>query len=311
MNAKRGLVTLLAGSAVAIGVAGGMAAVSAADAQPAARGAAGKTIREIIWLWATPNMDQPGEHGVATYAHADGAQKARILNARNIMLAGAGLPDDQAEAERLTEQVNHLPGIAWEISADGGGGSFVYKKRMAQVRDLVDKYPKIQAVVLDDMSTVSRSKGFKPEHIRRIRELLPGKYSRVKIWGVVYTMSLNSKGIDDYIKELDVIMLPEWHASKVGDFEKHVAYLEQKFPDKPIILCLYLYDYGGGRRIPQQFLEQQFAIAMKLALQGRIIGIEMTTINEDADAVSWTRDWIKRFGDTPIELPPAGQDAAE
>ena len=282
----------------------------AADADAAGQNA--KTIRDIVWLWATPGLDRPGEHSVATYAHADGAQKARILDAPNIMLAGAGVPNDQAEAERLTEQVYHLPGIAWEISADGKGGPpFVYDKRMAQVRDLVDKYPKIQAIILDDMSTVARKKGFKPEHIRRIRELLPGKYSRVKIWGVVYTMSLDDKGIDDYIRELDVIMLPEWHANKVGEFEKHVAYLEEKFPDKPIILCLYLYDYGNGRRIPQQFLEQQFDIALKLAHQGRIIGIEMTTINNDADAVAWMRDWMKRVGDMPIGQQPAARTPAE
>jgi hypothetical protein len=306
MNPNRILITIF----VAILLAGGVFYSYADEAPTVARGAAGKTIRDILWLWATPGRDKPGEHGVATYADADGAQKARILGAPNMMLAGAGLPNDPAEGARLTKQVYHLPGVAWEISADGKGGPpFVYDKRMALLRDLVDQYPKIQAVILDDMSTVARSKGFKPEHIRSIRKLLPGKYSRVKIWGVVYTMSLHQAGIDDYIKELDVILLPEWHANKVGEFEKHVAYLEEKFPDKPIILCLYLYDYGNGRRIPQKFLEQQFDIALKLALQRRIIGIEMTTINNDAEAVSWTRDWIRRHGDTRI-APPSKDSSA-
>ena len=304
MNGRR-LLSVMTILAICLTGLAGCNSPAAASGAPKSAGGKATTIRDIIWLWATPGMDKPGEHTVATYAQADGAQKAKILDAPNMMMAGAGLPDDQAEAERLTEQVNHLARIAWEISADGGGPPFAYEKRMAQVRALVDKYPKIEAVILDDMSTVARSKGFKPEHIRRIRELLPGKYSSVKIWGVVYTMSLHQEGIDDYIRELDVIMLPEWHANKVGEFEKHVAYLEEKFPDKPIILCLYLYDYGNGRRIPQEFLEQQFDISLKLARQGRIIGIEITTINEDADAVGWTRDWIKRYGDIKIAPPPA------
>ena len=282
----------------------------AADAD--AVGDSPKTIRDIVWLWATPSRDKPGEHTVATYAQANAVQKAKLLDAPNMMFGGQGLPDDQDRAEAMMEEVSHLPGIAWEISADGGSvPPFVYEKRMAQIRALVDKYPRIQGVILDDMSTVARGKGFKPEHIRQIRSMLPGKYSSVGIWGVVYTMSLDDKGINDYIKELDVILLPEWHANKVGQLEKHIAYLEEKFPDKPIILCLYLYDYGNGRRIERKYIEQQFDIAVKLAQQGRIIGIEMTTIDDDADAVAWMQDWMKRVGDMPIGQQPAAQAPTE
>lgn len=272
-----------------------------------------KTIRDIFWLWGTAVLDKPGEHTRATYAQADAAQKSRILDAPNMMFGGMGLPNDQAEAERMMEQVSHLPGIAWEIAADGKGGPpFVYEKRMAQVRALVDKYPRIQGVILDDMSTVARKKGFKPEHIRQIRSMLPGKYSSVGIWGVVYTMSLADEGIDDYIKELDVILLAEWHANKLGDLETHVAYLEEKFPDKPIIVCLYLYDYGNVRRMDRRSFDTQFDICTKLARQGRIIGIEVTTINDDAEAVGWMQDWLRQFGDTPInQASPTQHQTAE
>jgi len=289
MPLNRAVVHLLAGLCWIVG-----AANAGQAAQP-------KVVRDLIWVWGNPEMAKPGEHTAATYAQASPLQRARLLGAPNIIMAGAGLPDDDQEADRLTRSVLDLPRIVWEIAADEHHAPpFVYTKRMAQVRKLADKYPKIQAVVLDDMSTVGIDKGFKPEHIRQIRALLPGKYRKVKIWGVVYTMSLNRAGINDYIKELDVILLAEWHAKNVVHLEKNVAHCERLFPDKPIVLGLYLYDYGGGRRIPRDLLAKQCETALKLAHAGRIEGIEFTTINNDPEAVRWTADWIRRVGDQEL-----------
>ena len=258
-------------------------------------------IRDLIWVWGNPEMTEPGEHTLASYAQASPAQRARLLGAPNIIMAGNGLPNDDEAADHLTRDVLGLRRIVWEIAADGEGGPpFVYDKRMAQVRALVDKYPKIEAVLLDDMSTVGIDKGFKPEHIRRIRALLPGEYRKVEIWGVVYTMSLNRPGINDYIKELDVINLWVWHAKDVANIEEYVAHCEGLFPDKPIVLGLYLYDYGDGRRIPMDLLETQCGTALKLAQARRIRGIIFLTINNDPKAVSWAADWVRRVGDQEL-----------
>jgi len=297
MVSNRRPAVLLLIAQTAMGVASVFGAARDADA-------AG-TVRDLIWVWGNPEMTKPGQHTSATYADASPAQRAQILGAPNIMMAGHGLPEDDELADRLTRSVLGLDRILWEVTADGKAGPpFVYAKRMAQVRKLADKYPKIQGIVLDDMSTVGIDKGFKPEHIRQIRALLPGKYRRVKIWGVVYTMSLNRPGINDYIKELDVILLAEWHAKNVVNLAKNVAYCERLFPDKPIVLGLYLYDYGDGRRIPPDLLAKQCEIALKLAHAGRVEGIEFTTINNDPQAVAWTADWVRRVGDQRLGTVP-------
>jgi hypothetical protein len=155
------------------------------------------------------------------------------------------------------------------------------------------------------MSTGKMDRGFKPEHIREMRALLPGEYGRVKIWGVVYSMSLDRGGINDYIKELDVINLWIWQASDVVRLEKYVHHCESLFPGKPIVVGLYLYDYGDGRRMPLSLLETQCRTAIELAHAGRIQGIVFLTIDNDAEAVSWTADWIKRIGDQRLRHPAA------
>ncbi len=290
---------ILAGLIVALGlgVAANVAAAQPAQGKP-------KVVRDLLWVWATPERSTPGEHTLATFAAANAPQRVALLGTPNVVMAGAGIPNDDKQADAWTAEVAAAPRLVWEIMADGSGGPpFVYAKRTAQVRKLVDKYPQIEAVLLDDMSTVAIDKGFKPEHIRQIRQSLDGKYAAVKLWGVLYTMSFNRPEIDQYVKELDVINLWVWHAKDIVDLEKHVAHCEKKYPDKPVMLGLYLYDYGPNRRMPLDLLKQQCEIALKLAHAGRIQGIVFLTINDDAEAIGWTADWIKRVGDEKIGSP--------
>ncbi|MBN1347331.1 MAG: hypothetical protein JXQ73_31865 [Phycisphaerae bacterium] len=296
MNLKSVVVTLLSSAYPFIGVTS--LCMAGQETSPQATDKDSPTvIRDLIWIWGNPEMTKPGEHTPATFTQASPAQRARLLGAPNIIMAGHGLPNDDKLADRLTQEALGAKRLVWEIAADGKGGPpFVYTKRMAQVRGLVDKYPKIEAVLLDDMSSVGMDKGFKPEHIRQIRSLLPGAYRKVKIWGVVYTMNLDRKGVNEYIKELDVINLWVWHAKDVVKLEQYMAHCERQFPDKPIVLGLYLYDYGNGRRIPREFLETQCETARKLAQAGRIQGIVFLTINDDPEAVSWAAEWVRRVG---------------
>jgi hypothetical protein len=295
-----GIRRILFGAIVALGLGGVLANVAAAE-QP---GEPPQCVRDLLWVWGNPEMAKPGDHTVATFAEASPAQRARLLGVPNVILAGNGLPNDDRQADALTQAVSDFPRLLWEITADGNGGPpFVYTNRMVQVRRLVDKYPQIEGVVLDDMSTGGMDHGFKAEHIRQIRRLLDGKYTAVKIWGVVYTMSLNRPGMNDCIKELDVNLLVEWFPRKIGELEKHVDHCRRLFPAKPIVVGLYLYDYGENRRMPLELLAKQFETARRLAHAGRIAGIEITTINDDPQAVKWTADWIKRVGSERIGSP--------
>jgi hypothetical protein len=246
-------------------------------------------------------MGTPGEHSAATYAQAPAAERAKLLGTPNVIMAGLGIPNDDAQADKWTAEVSHCPRLVWEIMADGKGGPpFVYEKRIAQVRRLVEKHPRIEAVLLDDMSSVGIDKGFKPEHIRAIRTLLAEKHTPAKIWGVLYSMNFGRKDIKKYIDELDLITLAVWHAKELGDLEKHIAHCEATFPGKPIMLALYLYDYGEGRKMPKDLMELQCETARRLIHAGRIQGVVYVSIDNDADAVNWVADWIKRVGDEPV-----------
>lgn len=299
------LENILFGAAAAFGLA--VAVADAAGAESAQTKP--QTVRDVLWAWGNPEMTKPGQHTAATFASAGPAQRAQLLGVPNVIMAGQGIPNDDQQADALTRQVAAAPRLVWEIAADGSGGPpFVYTNRIAQVRKLVDKYPQIEAVMLDDMSTVGIDQGFKPEHIRKIRQSLVGKYADIKVWGVLYTMSFNRPKIDQYIKEVDVITLATWDAKETVNLEKNIAHCQQKYPGKPIVLCLYLYDYGTNRRMPMDVLRQECETALRLAHAGRIQGIIFLTINDDAEAVGWTADWIKRVGGQKLGSPVAASE---
>ena len=296
-----GLASAAACTALLVGTIHGWAAAEGQESGPKASNTP-PVVRDLIWVWGNPEMAEAGAHTSATYAQAGPAERATLLGARNIFMAGHGLPSSDQEAEALMEQVAGFPRVVWEIAPDGEGDNrpFVYRETVARAKRLADRYPQIEGVLLDDMSSVGIDRGFKPEHIRRIRDGLSGEYARIKVWGVVYTINLDREGIGDYVRELDVILLAEWHAKNVVHIEENVARCTRLFPNKPIVLGLYLFDYGAGRRMPRDVLKQQCEAALKLAHAGRIRGIEFTTITNDPQAVAWTADWVRRVGDQRI-----------
>jgi len=263
------------------------------------------TIRDLLWVWGNPEMAEPGPHTLATFAEASPAERAKLLDVPNIAMAGLGLPRDEAEALALTAEVAHAPRLIWEIGCDdeNDGPPFEYAQTVARVAKIAQSYPQVEGVLLDDMSSVKISRGFKPEHVAGLRALLHKQCPQIKVWGVLYTMNYDIPDIDDYIRELDGINLWVWHATDLGKIEESVAYLEQRFPEKPIILGLYLFDYGNGKPMTPEQFDQQCAIALKLAHANRIEGMVFLTINNDPVIVERAAQWVRRVGAQKVGSP--------
>ncbi|MBN2309104.1 MAG: exo-alpha-sialidase [Candidatus Hydrogenedentes bacterium] len=247
-------------------------------------------------------MTEEGGHGAATFAEAGPAERARLLGVPNIVMAGYGLPRNDDEALQLAERVGHAPRLVWEVACDDedGGPPYAYGETVARVAMIAEKYPQTEGVLLDDMTSQMIPRGFKPEHIRGLKTLLLESCPQVKVWGVVYTMNLDVPDLEDYIRELDVINLWVWHAKDLADLEPNIRRLEEAFPDKPIVLGLYLYDYGDGRPMPLDVHRRQCAMALRLLQAGRIQDIVFLTITNDEEAVRQTARWVREIAARPL-----------
>jgi hypothetical protein len=281
------------------------ASVASADSETLANPRVG----DILWVWGNPEMGIAGPHSAFSFAEADPLERARLLGTPNIIMAGMGLPVDDDEAVTLTEEVARAPRLVWEIAPDAhdGAAPFSYDQTVTRVKRLAATHSQIEGVLLDDMTSVGIDQGFEPGHIRRVRELLGDANEQVKVWGVVYTMNLGRENIDAYIAELDVINLWTWHARDIPQMRQHAEDIRARFPDKPIILGLYLYDYGDGRRMPLDLLAEQCETALDLARAGTVQGIVFLTITNDAATVGWAADWVDQVKDEPLAAPSPSQ----
>jgi len=297
---------VLARCAPVFAVVGVFSIAASADTPGSSTGShSQKTVRDLMWVWGNPGMAEEGAHTAATFAAAGPAERAKILGVPNVIMAGRGLPRDDTEARQLMAGVAHMPRVIWEIEGDpeDGGPPFVYTETIARLGRLADDYAQIEGLLLDDMTSVGIDKGFGPEHIRDVRKLVAGTCPQVKVYGVVYTMNFDRETVDACVEELDAISLWTWHARDIPDLERNVAHCERQFPGTPILLGLYLYDYGEDRRMPLDLLEKQCETALELLHAGRIEGIVFLTIKNDPEAVSWTADWIGKVGGQPVGKP--------
>ena len=264
-------------------------------------------VRDMMWVWGITEIEDGTNPPISQYTKAGPTERAKLLGVPNIAMGGGGVPLHLQKALSLTQSVSKAPKLLWEIGADepidGPNPTFSYNKRMSVIRKIADKYPRLQGVILDDMSSVGIDHGFKPEHIRNIRRLIPGSYNdQVKLWGVVYTMNMVRPTMGDYIKELDGMIFCVWHAKEIPEFEANILRVQKQYPDQPMILCLYMYDYGQARRMPKDLMQQQCDTALKLAKQGKIRGMLFVSITDDEEMIKWTANWIKKVGDTQVPV---------
>ena len=259
-------------------------------------------LHEMLWAWGNPEMGQPGVHTSATYAQASPMERAQILGVPNVIMAGYGLPDSDEAAVQAMAALEDAQRVIWEISPRTGDASnpFDYSDTIARVRRLASTHPKIEGVLLDDMSTVAIDAGLKPDHIRAIRDQLGPDGERIRILGVVYTMNLNDPHLDEYVRELDVINLWTWHARDLAQLDENVAYCAARWPDKPIILGLYMHDYGDGRSIPLDLLQHQNETAFALVQDKRIQGVVFLSIDNEPETILQTAQWVRTQTGQPL-----------
>lgn len=272
-----------------------------------------KNIRDILWVWSTPDREKPDqkEFGPGQWVEAPSPEKMKMLNVPNVLMAGAGLPDDFSAATRLSESVSEAPHVVWEVLPDGEieyeGDDFVYEKRLSDIRRLAARYPNQTGIMLDDLSSVALRKGFDPEKLKELRRGLGEYADRIKLWSVIYTKDFDKPEVDKLLEYSDVINLWEWYPNRTMNLEENVATIEQKQPGKPIVLGLYMYDYSptSPRPIRPDLMREQCETALRLAHEGRIQGIVFLSIDNDSETIQSVKQWIDEVGDQTIGQPVA------
>lgn len=259
----------------------------------------GGRIIDHLWVWGNPELSLEQTCCDGHFGGASPLSRANLLGLRNLTMCGHGIPQDRIYAEAVMRPVAHMDRIVWEIMPDDEDEGFDFTRRLQRVEDLLGQHDNIEGVIIDDMSTVYRERGFDPASLRAVHERMPTAPDgwRLRLYGVIYTMSLRDDRVEQFIEPLDVINLWTWSAEDTAEWDANVRRVQSLGPGKPVVLGLYLTNYGGKAAFTVDTMRAQCESALEMLRSGRIFGINFLLHGaENAEVVAWTRGWIGEVG---------------
>jgi hypothetical protein len=261
----------------------------------ARRSRGGCDLRDRMWVWGTREARGGTAGELGGYAEASPTARAQMLGLRNIVIAGGQVLEPEAA-------------FALALDCASLGGRLVYEVCPREMTGKADDYaedaraahaaaaqvPNLEAVLLDDLTSLQvAQRGMTSAELEKVCESLRAGPRRLQVWGVVYTMNLDHPGLHEYLRYLDIINLWTWRAEDLRDLETNLARCEALAPNKPVVLGLYMYDYGEGRPMRLDLMELQCATGLKWLKEGRIAGMVFLSITNEPAALEWTRSWIR------------------
>ena len=183
------------------------------------------------------------------------------------------------------------------IDFDQAVAALLTAKRLAAHDTRVDGFH------VDDFSTGSIAAGATPEHLARLQFQNALAPPHLPLGATIYTMSLDRPQLPSLLSYFDRFLAPLWHADQIEDVPAAITRLGALSGGKPMILCLYVFDFGNGRHIPAALMRRHLEVAEELLCAERIAGVLlcgtcMMDLDWEANAVYY--DWLARVGDRRI-----------
>ncbi len=263
-------------------------------------------LRDRLWMWGHDSGVYDGPNGVYNIplsppiSMADGIKSMGIPN---VCVIRSGTP-----GEEYRKQFQDVKRIAWNLS---GGSNESYRALKDYVFGLRDTMPNLTGYYLDDFFHIDNQPGFDRNSeiqaapaslsIDEMSELYQETVDykrRLDLAIVLYTAQL-CPAIRPVMKYVDVVSLWIWDGKDIQKIEANFQKYRSLVPDKPTLLGIYMWDFGGRKELGKDFMVQQLDYALQLYKQGQIEGLifHCTPLcNKGLAAVDYARDWIARHG---------------
>jgi hypothetical protein len=101
------------------------------------------------------------------------------------------------------------------------------------------------------------------------------------------------------MKHVDLVSLWIWSGIDIQKIDANFKKYRSLVPDKPTLLGIYMWDFGGKKELSKEFMAKQLDYALMLYKEGQIEGLifHCTPLcNKGLVAVDYARDWIAKHG---------------
>lgn len=156
--------------------------------------------------------------------------------------------------------------------------------------------------IVDDFFSPKRMERFTPEVLKKIKAALNAK--GLDFWCVLYDMQLDLE-LEKYLDCFDGVTFWIWKSPELPNAQKHVEKLLSIIGDKPLMLGMYLFDYGtGGIPMDPKLFRDQLNLYHSYLRQGTAEGIvfcSSTVGDADLETNRILKEFIARYGQTELD----------
>lgn len=261
-------------------------------------------VRERLWIWGHEAGSHNNQYGLKGLSRMTPAEAAFYLAVPNmIMVRYEGKPAPPFDQHALA--LMPLRRVIWSIV---GAGGQTEADELDRVVALAGRFPNIRGVQMDDFFRASPNETGRvavhtASELEALKRRLMVDGRKLELWVTLYTHNLSLPGVEEHLKECDVVTYWTWYARELRNLEENFGRLESIVPSSRKVLGCYMWDYGDQRQMPMALMRHQCRLALGWLREGRIEGIVFLAsciCDLGLDGVEWTRNWIRRVGDERV-----------
>ncbi len=234
------------------------------------------------------------------------AEAAYILDVPNVMMIACdGEPAPFShDAYGYLESFTPMKNVLWGCTGSGG---FRMGREEEFICSVLDDYPNVRGGFLDDFFGKWHKK---PEEERQVllrnlkNEILEGlsKANRpMELCSVCYTHELDkvTPELSDGITTIALFTSQD----QIMNWEEHIEKALKVFPDKKILLGIYMFEFSTCVPTPIELMEHQCEIGLRYMKEGKLDGMIFECNAEMGigfESDLWLREWVKKNKYTEI-----------
>ncbi len=263
-------------------------------------------LQDRLWMWGHDSgvYDGPrNPYNIPTSAPLSMADALQSMGIPNVCVIRK-----EASDEAYLQQFKAVKRVAWALCMSYPGAYQDLKRKNFGLRDTM---PNLTGYYLDDLFRLTSTPGFDRNstttpapaglslaELRQLRAEMTAYKRRLDLAVVLYTREL-CPAIQPALQYADVVSLWIWDGRDILKIEESFKKYRALVPDKPTLLGIYMWDFGGKRELDTAFMAKQLAFAFKLYKEGQIEGMifHCTPLcNKGLAAVAYAKAWIAEHG---------------
>jgi len=263
-----------------------------------------QTIKDRFWLWGMKvnALQETSDYAKLNFGTSTMTIEGAIqsTNTHNVIMAG-GLPINRESLDLMPSAKRII--CKWSLHKRA---SMDYEGCLSQLmaaKELAATDTRIEGFLVDDFSTGSINAGVKPEHLARLQFANATYFPHLPLNGTIYTMSLERPELPGLLPYFDRFLVPLWHATQIGAIPAALDRLSELSGGKPMVLCLYVFDFGNGKPIPRDLMERLLDLAEQSLCEERVTGLVICgtcMMDLDWESNHCLYEWLEQVGDKTI-----------